>query len=201
MGYRHFESTEEYPSETSMRIKRLREVNNETQQELATAIGVNKFTIANVEQGKSALPLETAKNIALHYGVSVDYICGLSEDMAIPSTSLDALCRYVSLDILPMRMGETLTHEIPIIVIRKCLFDYLNVLVKAEQLEKKGVPGEVVDAWREKEGEKAKDLLRCKDNAETVKYALLSSRYISSDDVLELLEKAYDESLGDDGPL
>lgn len=206
MGCRHSASADGNLTEISKRIKKLREDSNETQEKLATAINVTKFTIANIEQGKSSPSLDTIVRIASHYNVSVDFICGLSDDTAFPLALLDTICRYISLEISPVRMGDFPTHEMPIIVIKKCVFDYLKVLAKAAQLKKKDIPDEVIDAWCEKEGKKAANLLQHgsnKDSVEndTVKYAVLSSRYISSDKVLGLLEQAYNESFGDDGPL
>lgn len=197
MGYRDSKSKDENLGEIPKRIKKLRQINDETQSELATAINTTKSTIANIEQGKSDPSLETAKNIALHYKVSVDYICGLSADMAIPSSTLDTLCRYISLD-TPIRTVSQ-SHTIPVISVRKCFLEYLKVLNRAEQLKKGGVPDEVLDAWLEKETEKAKDLLR--NENPNIKYALLTTRYITSDDVLALLERAYNESSGEDTPL
>lgn len=200
MGYHDFESKDEDLGEIPKRIKKLRKINDETQSELATAIHTTKSAIANIEQGRSDPSLETAKNIALHYKVSVDYICGLSEDMAIPSSTLDTLCRYISLDTSIRTVSQS--HTIPVISIRKCFFEYLNVLIRAEQLKKGGVPDEVLDAWLEKEAEKAKNLLRYENtNNSNERYALLTTRYITSDEVLELLERAYNESSGEDTPL
>lgn len=200
MSCRHTKNTDENLGIVAQRIKKLRETADETQDKLAKAINVSKNMIANIEQDKSAPSLETAKNIALHYKVSVDYICGLSEDMAVSSSTLDTLCRYISLDTRCMTLAQS--HTIPFIFIRKCFFEYLRVLNRAEQLKKDGVPDEVIDAWLEKETEKAKNLLRIENtNDSTVKYALLSNRCITSPEVQELLERAYNESLGEDTPL
>lgn len=200
MGCRHTKNTDENLGIVAQRIKKLRETADETQDKLAKAINVSKNMIANIEQSKSAPSLETAKNIALHYKVSVDFICGLSEDMAVPSSTLDTLCQYISLDTTRMTVSQL--HTIPVISIRKCFFEYLNVLIRAKQLKKNGVPDEVLDAWLEKEAEKAKNLLRYENtNNSTERYALLSNRYITLPEVQELLERAYNESSGEDTPL
>lgn len=200
MGCRHTKNTDENLGIVAQRIKKLREAADETQDKLAKAINVSKNMIANIEQSKSAPSLETAKNIALHYKVSVDFICGLSEDMAVPSSTLDTLCRYISIDM--RRMSTSQPHTIPVISIRKCFFDYLDALITAEKLKNKDVPDEVIDAWLEKETEKTKNLLRIEstDNS-IVKYALLTNRYIALDDVQKLLERSFNESSGDDKPL
>lgn len=190
MSYRHSKSKSEELSEYAMRIKRLREEHNESQEELANAIYCTKFTIANIEQGKSSPSLETVKKIAQHYNVSTDFICGLSDNVTISTNVLETLCRYISLEIRRMSMSQS--HEIPFISISKNFFDYLDALAKSEQF-KKNVPDEVINAWLEKEAEKAKISLRGEKN-DTVRYALLCDRYISSDEVMALLEKTYRES-------
>lgn len=198
MSCRHSEIKGEELSEVVKRIKKLRERDNETQEELAIAIGCTKAAISNIEQGKSNPSLETVKKIALHYKVSIDFICGLYDDMTIPSNVLDSLLRYISLEIRPIRFSQA--HQIPVISINKGLFDYLNVLVRAKQLLNKGVPDDVINGWLEKEADKAKNFLR-DEKGGTVEYALLTKRYIASDKVLSLLENVFDESVGDDGPL
>lgn len=209
MGYSHIENKDEEVGIIATRIKQLREKSNETQKELAEAIFCTKATIANIEQGKSAPSLENAKKIAQHYQTTTDFICGLSDDITILSKILDTLCHCISLEINRMNFSESYSHEIPTISIKKYLFDYLNVLAQAKRLKEKDVPDEVIDAWCEKKAEETMNLLQAEENDDDsdkatnnmVKYALLSSRKISSDEVLKLLEKTFIESLGDDRSL
>lgn len=196
--YRHIKDRSEELSIVAQRIKKLRERNDESQIDLAKAINISKATLANYEQDKANLPLETAKKIAQHYKVSIDFICGLSEDMETSAGVLDTLCRYISLDVVTFSVGQS--HKIPVVSINKDFFNYLNVLVKAGQLKEREVPDEVINAWCEKEAEKVKNSLR-DEKADTVRYALLTSRYITSDKVLKLLEEAFEESVGDDTSL
>ncbi len=191
MSYRHSTSKSEELTVYAKRIKKLREDHNETQEEFGKVIKCSKNVIANIEQGKSDPTLETAIAIACNYKVSVDYICGLTEDMTISSTILDTLCRYISLETKTMRMVQS--HEIPVISISKSFFDYLKDLVTADQLKKKDVPDEVINAWLKSEAEKVKASLR-DEKGGTVKFALLSNRDISSDEVMELIERTYKES-------
>lgn len=197
MSYRDYQSKDTELSEVAKQIKGLRKRDNETQEELAKAIGCKKATISNIEQGNSAPSLKIAKNIALHYNVSMDYVCGLTDDTAIPSNILDCLCHHISLKIESMRMSQL--HKIPVISINKGLFDYLKVLAQAQQFQEEKIPDELINAWIEKEAEKAKNALRSETG--TVKYALLSTRYIASDEMLSLLENTYGESAGDDTTL
>lgn len=194
MSYRKNNGIDEQVDIIIVRLRKLRERENESQGNLAAAIGVPTSTISNIEQSKTKLPLALAGKIAKHYHVSTDYICGITDDMVAPRNILDMFCDYLSLSQYHFKMQ--FPHEIPIISINKSLFDYLKTHVKAEQLKKQGVPAEVIDAWLKQEKEKAVNHLQEPgDNA--VKYALLSERDITSDEVMSLLEKAYNESAGE----
>lgn len=63
------------PSETyAPRIKRLRLARGEVQATLATALGVSRSHLTNIENGKDSASLETLVAIALHYGISLDWL-------------------------------------------------------------------------------------------------------------------------------
>ena len=57
-------------------LRALRVMAGETQTELGEIIGVSKTAITNYEQGTRAPDLEALKEMAAHYGVSVDYLLG-----------------------------------------------------------------------------------------------------------------------------
>ncbi len=194
MSYRDVKSKDESFSEVVKRIKKLREVNNESQEELAKAVNTTKYTIANIEQGKTNLALETAMLIARHYNVSIDYICGMGNDMTVPNNVLDTLCRYIMISAHTTHMKQA--HKIPFISINKSLFDYLNVLDRAAQFKKDNVDDELISAWLEKEREKTLNFFQRESKEPFVEYALLSQRDIASDEVMELIENTYRESTG-----
>ena len=194
MSYRDVKSKDESFSEVVKRIKKLREVNNESQEELAKAVNTTKYTIANIEQGKTNLALETAMLIARHYNVSIDYICGMGNDMTVPNNVLDTLCRYIMISTHTTHMKQA--HKIPFISINKSLFDYLNVLDRAAQFKKDNVDDELISAWLEKEREKTLNFFQRESKEPFVEYALLSQRDIASDEVMELIENTYRESTG-----
>lgn len=200
-GYRNTKIKDWKLDEISIRIKKLREKANETQGALADAINCTPDAIKNIEQSKNAPSLDTCKAIALHYNVSIDYICGLTEDITIPSNVLDCLCRFISLEIKTGHFsGSDATYKIPFISIEKTLFDYLEILARAEQFKKETLSDDSIDLWLKKETEKVENSIRC-GTVDTVEYALLSKRYFTSDKVLGLLEDAFNNSEGDDGPL
>ena len=62
------------------RIRDLREDSDLTQERLAEILDMHKTTYTNYEQGKHTVPLDFAVTIAKYYGVSLDYIAGLTND-------------------------------------------------------------------------------------------------------------------------
>lgn len=60
------------------RLRDLREDHDLTQSQLVEKLQMHKTTYTNYEQGKRDLPLSVAVKIARFYGVSLDYLAGLS---------------------------------------------------------------------------------------------------------------------------
>ena len=67
-------------------LKALRVMAGETQTELGEVVGVSKTAIANYEQGIRTPDLEALKEMAAHYGVSVDYLLRAFIAEAAPET-------------------------------------------------------------------------------------------------------------------
>lgn len=61
------------------RIVELREELGETQQQLADAIGITRQTLARYEISMRTMNTDILRNLAQHFGVSSDYILGLSD--------------------------------------------------------------------------------------------------------------------------
>ncbi len=61
------------------RLAEVRKDHGETQQQLANKMNVTKFTISNWEQGKSEPSHELLVRICKHYGISSDYLLGISD--------------------------------------------------------------------------------------------------------------------------
>ncbi len=83
------------------RYKALREYNNLKQQDIADILRVPKPTYAHWEQLINGMPLNTCNTLANYYGVSVDYLLGISDDEQYPN-SLDK----IDYDIMCQRMRE-----------------------------------------------------------------------------------------------
>lgn len=58
------------------RMQQLRQLNNETQEQLAKFLGVSRQTVANYEIEKHEPDFDTLNKIAIHYNVSTDYLLG-----------------------------------------------------------------------------------------------------------------------------
>ena len=61
-----------------MRLKELRKEKKQTQEEIAQVLNVQKQTYQNYELGKRSADIDTLKNLADYYNVSLDYLVGRS---------------------------------------------------------------------------------------------------------------------------
>ena len=64
-----------------LRLKELRQEKNITQGKLAEKLGLSRSTIAMYETGGSEPDLETLKNIASFFNVSIDYLMGREQNV------------------------------------------------------------------------------------------------------------------------
>ena len=62
------------------RLKDLREDHDLTQKQLSTYLTITQQTYSLYETGKREIPIDVIVSIADFYGVSIDYIFGLTED-------------------------------------------------------------------------------------------------------------------------
>lgn len=79
------------------RLLSLREARNITQQELADAIGITRQSLSHYEMNERTVNAETIYQIAEFFGVSADYLLGLTDNMTT-HTDLKAVCDYTGLD-------------------------------------------------------------------------------------------------------
>lgn len=81
------------------RIKELRTSKNLTQENIAKMVKVSKATISNYEKGKVSPPIELLIKLAERYDVSIDWLCGLSnEEIPRLMSYGDAFFRLVEID-------------------------------------------------------------------------------------------------------
>ncbi len=67
-----------YSLEVARRIRELRIVHELTQQDIANGLKIDRSTYTYYETGRISLPLETLKDLAIFYGVSSDYLLGIT---------------------------------------------------------------------------------------------------------------------------
>lgn len=171
------------------RVQFLRENSpeNETQDALARAIDVSKDTISKIEQNKINLTLENAIKIAQHYGKSIDWICGLSDDMENPNKTVETLLNYVK----PITMNINLanSHHLPALAINRKFNQLLETLRDADKLRHKGVPEKVLTPWINEETQKFTQSMTSDTTEDAVEYALLSYKHLADDDMMRKLEE------------
>ena len=81
------------------RIKELRTSKNLTQEDIAKMVKVSKATISNYEKGKVSPPIELLIKLAERYDVSIEWLCGLSnEEIPRLMSYGDAFFRLVEID-------------------------------------------------------------------------------------------------------
>ena len=69
------------------RVKNLREDNDIKKREIADYLHISQNTYSQYETGKISLSAETAVKLAKFYGVSVDYLLGLSDNKTTTNLS------------------------------------------------------------------------------------------------------------------
>lgn len=84
----------------SERLKVLRKSTKKTQAEFGEAIGLSRDAVSNLEQGRVALPIVTAKAIAAEYNTSVEWLIHGTGDMINMSarTFVDELAEKYEVD-------------------------------------------------------------------------------------------------------
>lgn len=64
----------------SERIRALREDADKTQSQIAALLQVGQRTYCDYEKGKTRIPVDSLIILARLYNVSMDYICGISDE-------------------------------------------------------------------------------------------------------------------------
>lgn len=62
-----------------IRMRNLREDYDKTQSDVATFLGTSQTMYARYERGANELPVRHLLRLAEYYGVSLDYLCGLTD--------------------------------------------------------------------------------------------------------------------------
>ena len=86
----------DYMEKVSKRIVSLREEKGETQQELADAIGITRQSLSRYEIAARTINIEVLGVLAQHFGVSADYLLGLSNVRSMEQ-DMQAACEMTGL--------------------------------------------------------------------------------------------------------
>lgn len=70
------------------RIRTLREDYDKTQTDIAELLKIGQRTYCDYELGKTRIPVDSLIVLAKYYNVSMDYICGMSEEKVPLSTKV-----------------------------------------------------------------------------------------------------------------
>ena len=65
------------------RIRTLREDRDKTQTDIARLLNIGQRTYCDYELGKTRIPVDSLMILAKYYNVSIDYICGISDQRKI----------------------------------------------------------------------------------------------------------------------
>lgn len=92
------------------RLKTLRENAGKKRQEVADSLGITRASLEYYEKGKRKPDIEVLAKVAKYYGVSTDYLLGLS---VVPSTDKDIqfVCDYTGLSESAVNMLAKLNLE------------------------------------------------------------------------------------------
>ena len=73
----------------SDRLKSLREKKKLSQNDLALSLGIKRHTISAYETGSITPPIDKLIIISNYYNVSLDYLCGVSDNPIINNSKID----------------------------------------------------------------------------------------------------------------
>ena len=79
------------------RLEDIRKSRNEKQEQTASAIGVNRVTIAQWESETRQIKAVDIAKLSAHFGVSADYILCISDNESPINTPMRSMCEYSGL--------------------------------------------------------------------------------------------------------
>ncbi len=72
-----------------IRMRNLREDHDKTQKQIADMLGISQTMYARYERGANEMPIRVLLALCKYYGVSADYLLGLTDSKEINSGSRD----------------------------------------------------------------------------------------------------------------
>lgn len=94
-----------------LRLRQLRRSAYETQEELSAFLGVNRATVSGYERDILMPPFDKIEKIANHYGVSVAYLTGTTNDKTEGIKSQEQIELYeMTNDFTPEELKELMEY-------------------------------------------------------------------------------------------
>lgn len=72
-----------------IRMRNLREDHDKTQKQIADMLGTSQTMYSRYERGANEMPIRVLVALCKYYGVSADYLLGLTDNKEINSRSCD----------------------------------------------------------------------------------------------------------------
>ena len=93
------------------KMKDIREYFNKTQLDIADVLNVSRSTYAGWENGIDSIPLTKLNDFCNYFGISLDYICGLSKTKKIDSNNDKVDMIKIGLKLKEIRLNNNDTQD------------------------------------------------------------------------------------------
>lgn len=143
---------------------------------------LSESTISKILSKRVTISPLTAIKIAKNYGITLDYIYGISDNDSSSASAVSTIEQYLSASTLEREFKHsdcTRKYKIPIISVSKCFKEYLDTMRKSTQAENDSIR----DAYKESAGK----ILTQKNNDNNIKedYVLIPCNVLNSVQMLE----------------
>lgn len=133
------------------RIKEVRKNLHMSQTEFAELLGTTQVSVSALECGSRALSTDMALKIAKNCNVSVDWLCGLSDQksaVSTPKTYSDVLRPLMALIELPIVQTQiTKPHQLSLIICDEVIAEFFKNEAIMSEICKEEKGQSLYDAW------------------------------------------------------
>lgn len=121
------------------KMKDIREYFDKTQQELATVLKVSRSTYAGWENGIDSIPLTKLNDFCNYFGVSLDYMCGLSKNKKINANNNELDMTEIGVKLKEIRLKDndtqdTVSNEINVDQSTYCRYELGQIMITTYQI-------------------------------------------------------------------
>lgn len=111
------------------RLLKLREERNETQQQLADAIGITRQSLSRYETNERTPNIDLIYNVSKHYNVSADYLLGLADVQSLDN-DIKTACKVTGLSEEAIKAIKNIHDNDPYRILKR------DIMYSSEILEK-----------------------------------------------------------------